>query len=442
MFILSRGMKFYAPFDGARSEAAKAAAEAKEQGTAVAAEADAKSKEEFADFNKQFSSKRQGVELPHGTPGADPEPKVEGEPPVVAPPVKKPAGSNVPKIVEDKRKAESERDEYKTRLEKYEKEEKPGLEKKVVDLEAKIAEGGHTLAERKELEYKLEAAESRLIEREKTLVNQNKELVSKLSYYDVQEDPDFKKQYVQPMIDSYGEAVESFQADPDKMQLLRKALIANSAALSSGKPEERLAQEKERNAVLSQLTDSLDEFSRGSFTAAMNAYIRATKQHAVALGKHSETQQTISKQREDNKRTERTKIFDTWTTHQKTVESAYDAEIALDGDVADAIKELKLDPDKDAAEFGKMLNKIITGRASMEESVDLLNRGRVYPRLVAKTKAQEHIISGLRATISKLRGAKPGGGAKDGAEHTEKQGEDKAEFNKRFSATRPGLRTS
>lgn len=398
------------------------------------------------DFHAKFAASRDGVALPAGTPGAEPPAKESIEPeavkpeaePVVKPIEKKLPGGNLPKILADKRQAEQEREELRGKLEAFEKTEKPALEKKVSELEAKISEGGHTVEELGVLKDKLDIAEKKLVEREDSLVNENKTLRSQLAFHDIQADPDFRKEFVQPMVNAYSEAVESFQSDEAKVNLLRKALLANSASLSASKPEERMAQEKERNAVLSQLSDSLDEFSRGQFTQAMNAYIRATKAHAKALGEHENTRLEISKKRESEQSRRRTEIFSNWTKHNDTIAPNYDAEIKLEGELAEAVKELKLDPTKDVESAGNLVRKIITGQGSMEDSVEILNRGRIYPALVAKTKAQEHIIKGLRDTIKKLRGTKPGGETKDGREGNVEHKETREDFNRRFSAGRPG----
>ena len=351
-------------------------------------------------------------------------------------PIKKIGGSNVPKILEEKRKAEAEREEFKNRAEKFEKEEKPTLEKKISDLEAQIAEGGHTKAEAKALQDRLDAAESKLVEREASLVNENKDLRSRLCFHDIQGDPDLQRDFVLPVKNAYSEAVDTFQGDQQKIALLRKAALANGAALNATTIEERQAQERERNTILSQIKESMDEFAGGQFSAAINDYIRSTKTHANALMKHEETRSELMKRRDETRAQEVSKTFNQWTNESKRMAPEFDGDIKLEGEVLDTIKELKLDPQEEVQEASKVLEKVITGRASMTESIHLLHRGRVYPALVAKAKAQEHIIKGLRETISKLKGTKPGGDSKDGREHNTPAKED---INHRFRASRPGI---
>ena len=388
------------------------------------------------DFNARFAHNREDL-LPK------PIEKVEGEGEetdnkVVVPtkiePIKKGPGANMPKVLEDKRRAEAEREEYKTKLDKFEKEEKPALETKIADLEKKLNEGGHTAAQEKVLQDKLDAAEKKLTEREESLGNENKQLRSRLSFHDIQEDPDFHEKYVKPITASYTEAIDSFQGDDQKVTLLRQAAMANGAALNSTKPEERQAYEKQRNTILSQIADSMDEFTAGQFKQAMNAYIRSSKEHANALGRHEETASEIKKQRAEAKSRAASETFAKWTDHSKRISSEFDDQAKIEGDLADVVKELKIAPDDELTANAKTVEKIITGRATMEESVAMLHRGRILPAVLAKSKALEHQNAELRATIAKLRGTKPKGDAKDGRETAEKT----EDINHRFRASRPG----
>lgn len=406
--------------------------------SAAKAEGEEQVKEEITPekkaFYDRFSAKR--PELHPAGESSEPEAqKKEGEQPAVTPP-KKIGGSNVPKILEEKRKAEAEREEFRTRAEKFEKEEKPNLEKKISDLEAQIAEGGHTKSEAKALQDKLDAAEAKLIEREASLVNENKELRSRLSFHDLQADPDFQNKYVSPVKNAYTEALDTFQGDAQKVQLLRKAALANGAALQATTIEERQSQEKERNTILSQIKESMDEFAGGQFTAAMNDYIRATKTHAQALIKHEETRAETIKQREEARARQASDTFSQWTNESKRMAPEFDGDVEITGEILETVKELKLDPLAEVQQSAKVLERVITGRGSMQESISMLHRGRVYPALVAKTKAQEHIIKSLRETITKLKGTKAGGDTKDGRENTSTSKED---INHRFRASRPGI---
>lgn len=400
-------------------------------------------------FNKKYAYNRPDLDLPPGLPGLPAEKKDETE--VVAddkktlaaaeekPLFKKP-GSNLEKILEQKRTAEKERDELKGKADKFEKEDKPVLEKKVADLEKLIAEGGHTREEATKLNEKLAAAEAKLAERETSLVNENKELRSRLSFHDVQQDPDFKEQFIRPMTAAYSEAVESFQGDDQKTALLRNALLANGAALNSKTVEERRANEKQRQVILSQISDSLDEFSRGQFQQAMNAYIRATKTHAEALGKHEEVRKQIVQKRDALMAQKRGETFAQWTAQNDVAVKGFEGDEKFEGELADVIKELKLNPSEEVSKEDALVKKIITGQGTIADSVRILQQGRVYPALNAKVKAQDHLIKGLKATIAKLKGTKPGGDPKDGREAAAETKTTKADFNSRFSASRPGLR--
>lgn len=387
--------------------------------------------ESLKDFNAKFAASRDGV-------GMLPKPQVKEvieEPKVEEkkPEVKKP-GSNVPKIIEDKRRAEQERDELKLRTEKFEKEDKPALESKIADLEKRIAEGGNTKAQEEALQKRLDEAEGKLAERETTLVNENKTLRDRLSFHDIQSDPGFQKKYVEPINNAYTDMVESFQADPAKMAVLRKALSANGAALSSKDPSERLAQEKLRNETLSQLTESLGEFERTQFTVAANQFIRGSKVHATALLAHEETRGEITKERQAESAKQRGKVFEEWTSASDQIAPTYDKDAEFDEELSKVMKELKLDPEKEVKASAEIIKRVITARGTTEESVHLLHKGRVYPALVAKVKAQEHMIKEFQETIAKLRGTRENGSGKVAAGGTTKT--TLAEFHSRFAASK------
>lgn len=360
--------------------------------------------------------------------------QAEGEKkPLIQP--KKP-GSNVPRLVEEKRAAERERDDLRARTEKFEKEEKPALEKKITDLENQIKEGGHTRAEREALQSKLDAAEKKLADREQSLVTENEQLRQELVRHDIRYDPTFKERYEKPMEEKLKQSFDLLQQDQQKAALLNKAFIANNAALLAMRPEDRLAHEKERSAILSQIYESLDEFQREDFRSTVNEYISLTKKFSQAVGNASETMKQIEKERGEEASRQRVKIFKEWTDHNSTVAPTFDKDAELSKELEDTMKELKLTPQEELKQAAEQVDKIINGRASKEESIEMLQRGRVYPVLKAKLQAQDHLIAGLRATIQKLRGAKPTGNEGDaGARTAEKT--TKSDFYAKF---KPGAR--
>jgi hypothetical protein len=394
------------------------------------------------DFLKQFSSSRSEVPDSQRTdeppPAAEdakpPEGEAEEKKPLIQP--KKP-GSNVPRLVEEKRAAEKERDELRARTEKFEKEEKPVLEKKVADLEAQIAGGGHTKAERQALQDKLDTAEKRLADREKALVNENDTLRAELIRHDIRYDPKFKEDYEAPMENKLRQSFDLLQGDEQKKALLNKAFIANNAALLAMRPEDRLAHEKERSAILSQVYESLDEFQRDDFRSTVNEYIALTKKFSHAVGNAPETMKQIEKERGEQSTRAKIQIFKQWTDYNATVATEFDKEAEMDKELAEVVKELKLTPEDEIKEATARVDKIINGRATMEESVEMLQKGRLYPALKAKAAAQDHLIKGLRATIQKLRGAKPSGG--DQQQRQDAGGKKtKEDFYGKFKAGRRG----
>lgn len=449
MKILTRNI-FFAPDDDAGG------------GTATAI--DTSGATNLQTFNEKFSARRPGVKLPADVtlPAMIPtdaekaadakareDARTESQKKIEAnkQPVKGP-GANVPKILEDKHAAEKERDELKAKLETFEKTDKVNLETKIADLEKKLAEGGNTKEETVALKKKLEETEGKLAERETTLVNEKERLQKKLSFYDAQEDPDFIAKYVVPVTEAYNDAINTFAGDEQKILQLRRALMANSQSLSSTKPEDRVLAEKERNTILSQIKESMDDFSAGQFITAMNQYIRTTVTHAKALQNHEQTTTELKKKRDEMAMTERTRIFDTWNKQFDYTSPTFDEQAKVDDDLKDTLKELKLDPDSEVQELTKVAKRVMIGKATPEESIDLIHKGRIQPALTAKIKALEKVNADLRSTVEKLKGAGTGGGGTGGAgqgggsgggsgasEPEKKTLQDK---NKKFAASRFG----
>lgn len=421
-------MKFLAP-DGGGGD-----------GGGEATEGEGDKPKNLQEFNERFSARAIAPTLTGDKPTEDQikqattqveEPK-EGEKKV-----EKKTGAFVPRLVEEKRAAEQKAQEAQARAEKYEKEEKPALETKIQELQSKIDSGELSPLREREYQQRVETLENTLNERETSLVNENKALKDRLSYHSVSESEEFQEEYVAPAVASHKAAVQIITGDQPKLQALHRALIANSASLNAKNEGDYNQAVSERDDLLSSITDGMNTFAAQRFTTAMGLYIQQTERHAKALGDHQNTGEALRKQNEQRRDTERNKILSNWGTQfTRTAEDFKDDEVFTD-DVAKKAKELGLDVDRELKESAVIAQKTIAGRASMNESVELVHRGRVYPALKAQIKTQSAIIKDLNATISKLRGAGTGNGEGTGASSATKSDKPtREEFNNRFSPNR------
>lgn len=351
---------------------------------------------------------------------------------------KKRAGGNIDRILESKRSAEKERDEYKARLEKYEKEEKPAIEGKIAELQSRIDSGELSASKEKEYTEKIAGLEAKMNEREESLVNENSTLRKRLAFYNLAEDDDFKREYVEPVAQAYTDAVEVLTQDRQKAAL-RNALAINRQILQTTDPSEIQKLTQERDEHLNAITDDLKGFSSTKFTEAITRYITHSKKHAQALQDHEAT--TSNLRQEAQKRADKAKA-ERIATWRKTYENtATEYKVELTAEEKKLAKELNLDPDSELSEADQIASKTVMGKSSMTEAIDIIHRGRVYPALKAKIAIMDKQLKDRDAIIAKLRGASTGdgdvsGNAGEGSGQKKNEKPSREDFHKRFSANR------
>jgi hypothetical protein len=314
------------------------------------------------------------------------------------------AGSNVPKILEDKRATEKERDEYKSKVEKYETEEKPAIEKKIAELEAKIAKG---VSEEKEAEYnnKITDLETKMKEREDSLVNENQGLRQRLAFYNLQEDPDFIEKYVSPVKKAYSDAFEVLTTDRQR-SAFRQALAINGQVLRA----QTLM--SERDEALDAVASDLKGFPSQRFTAAVTQYLNASVDHAKAMQNHEATTTEIRQQaqlRADKARAER---LDSWDRTYKVTKQQYEKDEKLSAEEQKLAKELGIDVESELKKDDLLASKTVLGKSSMTDAIDIIHRGRVYNVQKARIQILEKQLADREAVITKLRGSGTEGGSK------------------------------
>jgi hypothetical protein len=443
--------------EGEGDAAAAAAAEAAKGGEGEGSGEGEAKPTNLAEFNLKFSAKNASPHLAGGAPSqadidlvkknSESRHIVDDSPPEGETPEQKAIrerqrrpGSNVPKIVEDKRKAEQERDAAKADYEKY----KTETETRITELQAKIDSG--KLSEEREKQYSdriIDLEASIQTEREE-LTKKNKDLQSRLSLYDIQQDPQFEKDYIDPVRNSFNDVADTLGADNDKQELLNRALMANAASLRAKTPESKRVAERERDTILSQIEEDLPGFTGKRFAAAMGDYILATKRHAQALENHEVTAQEIRERVKAQRNESFSKTIETWGRAFDNTGKAYDEELSLTKEEKDAAKELGINLDEELKKTAVKAKKAVSGQAAMEESIELLHEGRLAPAYKARIKVQASKIAALESLVAKLRKGGTGGGtggAGGGAGAGEGDGKPTREEwqRQKFGANRPGL---
>lgn len=350
---------------------------------------------------------------------------------------KRKAGSNIPKILEDKRAAEKERDELKTKLEEFEKTTKPALDKQISDLQSKIDSGDYSTKKEAEFQQRITELESKGKEERDTLVNENKEMRQRLSYFDLSEDPQFKREYVNPVIESFDQAVSVLGNDEKKGELLHRAIMANASALKAKDRAARERAERDRDQILSEIAESMPSFAGNRFVSSMNEYISRTYRHAEALSKHEETNKTLRAKATEVQNKAYADKLESWEKTYKIAGSAYSEDETLSDEEKKIAKEIGIDPESDLKKTSILASKTVVGQTKMEEAIDLIHKGRVYPALKAKLSVTQKQLEDAKKLIEKLRnGSNTNIGESAGGERQEKEKPTREDFHKRFSASR------
>jgi len=364
-----------------------------------------------SDFLKKFSKQQADDGKPSATNVGDPNlgiPKYnEEEPP------EEPTGVTEAEITSDrtgKKKGFVERQieenrKLKEELEKYRKEEVPKFETKIQELERMVSESTST-KEANHYQEQLNKANQEKLEVEQQLSEQIKELRGKLDFHDITSNPDFKKNYLDPIKNTYDGARQLLANDPTLLSTFSRAVNANASIFNAASEEDRRAAEIDRDQAFEEITNSLSQFKQYQFAEQVNSFIKATNNHHSALVNFEETKQNIlqtSKQREQDGRN---KYLNQWKEGYKNTQQEIDNATAIPDAVADYMKEkgIKYDLSRDEA-IALAATQQSNEQASVEDMNRLINQGRAYQKLQAQLKAYQEMVREKDEYISQLKGS-------------------------------------
>ena len=364
-----------------------------------------------SDFLKKFSKQQADDGKPSATNVGDPNlgiPKYnEEEPP------EEPTGVTEAEITSDrtgKKKGFVERQieenrKLKEELEKYRKEEVPKFETKIQELERMVSESTST-KEANHYQEQLNKANQEKLEVEQQLSEQIKDLRGKLDFHDITSNPDFKKNYLDPIKNTYDGARQLLANDPTLLSTFSRAVNANASIFNAASEEDRRAAEIDRDQAFEEITNSLSQFKQYQFAEQVNSFIKATNNHHSALVNFEETKQNIlqtSKQREQDGRN---KYLNQWKEGYKNTQQEIDNATAIPDAVADYMKEkgIKYDLSRDEA-IALAATQQSNEQASVEDMNRLINQGRAYQKLQAQLKAYQEMVKEKDEYISQLKGS-------------------------------------
>jgi len=364
-----------------------------------------------SDFLKKFSKQQSDEGKPSATNVGDPNlgiPKYnEEEPP------EEPTGVTEAEITSDrtgKKKGFVERQieenrKLKEELEKYRKEEVPKFETKIQELERMVSESTST-KEANHYQDQLNKANQEKLEVEQQLSEQIKDLRGKLDFHDITSNPDFKKNYLDPIKNTYDGARQLLANDPTLLSTFSRAVNANASIFNASSEEDRRSAEIDRDQAFEEITNSLSQFKQYQFAEQVNSFIKATNNHHSALVNFEETKQNIlqtSKQREQEGRN---KYLNQWKEGYKNTQQEIDNATAIPDAVADYMKEkgIKYDLSRDEA-IALAATQQSNEQASVEDMNRLINQGRAYQKLQAQLKAYQEMVKEKDDYISQLKGS-------------------------------------
>jgi hypothetical protein len=364
------------------------------------------------DFLAKFSKQQADDGKPSGTNVGDPmigmrqseEEPIEDESEVIVNDNEPKKDLNIKKTGFVQKQIEENR-RLKEELEKFKKDEVPKYTQKIAELEA-LVENSSTTAEANHYQSQLNKANEEKAELEANLSKEIADLRGKLDFHDLASNPDFQKQYFEPIKQSYNSAREIVGNDSTLQSLFQRAIAANGAIFHHTNEEDRQASIRERDEAFEEITNSLGTFKQVRFADYIKDYLDATERHADALINYQQTKTEIQNAAKRKEQEARNKFINTWHDSYKQQAAEIEKESIISDDISAYMKEkgIKYDTSKDDA-----IALIATQQSSEEASVDemnrLINQGRAYKKLQAQVKALQEMVKEKDDYIGKLKGA-------------------------------------
>lgn len=304
----------------------------------------------------------------------------------------------VERQIEENRKLKEE-------LEKYRKEEIPKFETKIQELE-RLASESKTTTETNHYQQQLRKASEEKEELERQLSEQVNDLRGKLDFHDITSNPEFKKNYVEPIKQTYDSAKKLLNNDPTLLSVYARATAANAAMYNATSEEDLRAAEATRDEAFDEITNSLSQFKQYQFAEQVNSFIKATQTHHNALLNFEQTKQNIIQTTKQREQDGRNKFLNEWKSSYKTTQEEIDSQTSIPDHVSEYMKEkgIKYDISRDEA-IALSATQQSTEEASVEEMNRLIHQGRSYKKLQAQLKAYQSMVKEKDDYIEKLKGS-------------------------------------
>lgn len=308
-------------------------------------------------------------------------------------------GGFVQKQIEENRRLKEE-------LEKFKKDEIPKYEGKIAELE-KLVQNSETTAEANHYQEQLNRANEEKAELEQNLSKEIQELRSKLEFHDLTTNPDYQKQYVEPIQVNYNAAKNMLGSDESLLTMFQRAIAANAAIYTQVSEQDRVAAMKERDDTFDQIGYQLEgTLKQVRFADSVKNYLDSFAKHAESLMNHQETKREIEMQAKRKAQEARNQFINTWRDSYKKQAQQIEQEVNIADEISSYMKEkgITYDTSRDDA-IALATTQQSNEEASVDEMNRLINQGRAYKKLQAQVKALQEMVKEKDTYINKLKGA-------------------------------------
>ena len=352
----------------------------------------------------------------------------------------------VKKTIEEKRKAEEEKQAALDELKTFKEVEVPKLNTQIAELQKKIDSGELSSTREKEFTSRIAALEKEKEEGTKSLSDELQATRSKLALYDLREDPQFVSTYVRPMAIAMNKLTSLVDQDAQRSQILEQALLANQHAITANNAHVRKVAEQQRDEMIDNILDGWPETTKRRFSVIFEDFINTSEQQAVALSRHQETTQELRRRGVVNQQEEAKQILRVWHAEYDSTEKEFKEDLELPKEVKDRLKDIKYIYDPE--EVQNEIETVLSGKADIPQAVRVLRYGQAYHAVKAKNAALQAEVEALRETVSKLKGTNGSSGnqnrytqqqePKEGSKTAEGEvvnasGKTRSEWQKKFS---------
>ena len=305
----------------------------------------------------------------------------------------KPSSTNVGDPMLGMKQEESEPSDYEAEQESY------SVNKEDITSDRKGKKKGF-------VERQIEENRKLKEELERQLSEQVNDLRGKLDFHDITSNPEFKKNYVEPIKQTYDSAKKLLNNDPTLLSVYARATAANAAMYNATSEEDLRAAEATRDEAFDEITNSLSQFKQYQFAEQVNSFIKATQTHHNALLNFEQTKQNIIQTTKQREQDGRNKFLNEWKSSYKTTQEEIDSQTSIPDHVSEYMKEkgIKYDISRDEA-IALSATQQSTEEASVEEMNRLIHQGRSYKKLQAQLKAYQSMVKEKDDYIEKLKGS-------------------------------------